>query len=92
MVEQGEMMYSSYLFTTSALDGVRSASCPGHALAPGKGPPVPLGQEAGWTPQPDWKQRIEEKSFTSDGERTSIARTSSPYPDTILTELTRLLV
>jgi hypothetical protein len=35
--------YSSYSFSTSALDGaVRSASRPGRALAPGKGPPLPI--------------------------------------------------
>jgi hypothetical protein len=35
---------------TSALDGDEwSASCPGRALPPGKGPPVPTGQKAGWT-------------------------------------------
>jgi len=28
-----------------------------------KGPPVPIGQEAGWAPEPVWTQRIEEKSF-----------------------------
>jgi hypothetical protein len=44
-------MYSSYLFTTSALDaGEWLASRPGRALPPGKGPPVPIVQEAGWAP------------------------------------------
>jgi hypothetical protein len=47
----GEGTYSSYSFTTSALDGGEwSASRPGHALPPGKGPPVPIVQEAGWAP------------------------------------------
>jgi hypothetical protein len=51
--------YSSY--STSALDGGEwSASRPGRALAPGKGPPVPFGQEAGWAPEPVWTQRLEE--------------------------------
>jgi hypothetical protein len=55
--------YSSYSFSTSALDGGEwSASCPGRALAPGKGPPVPIGQEAGRAPEPVWTQRLEEKS------------------------------
>jgi hypothetical protein len=45
----GERMYSSYSFSTSALDGGEwSASRSGRALAPGKGPPVPTVQEAGW--------------------------------------------
>jgi hypothetical protein len=60
----GERRYSSYSFSTSALDGGEwSASRPGRALAPGKVPPVPIVQEAGWTPEPVWTQRVEEKSF-----------------------------
>jgi hypothetical protein len=48
-------MYISYSFTTSALDGGEwLASRPGCALAPVKGPPVPTGQEAGWSPEPVW--------------------------------------
>jgi hypothetical protein len=40
---------------TLALDGGEwSASRPRRALAPGKGPAVPTGQEAGWTPDPVW--------------------------------------
>jgi hypothetical protein len=75
----GERRYSSYSFTTLALDGV---SCQRHApaalLPPGIGPPVPIVQEAGWAPEPVWTQRLEEKSFASAGDRTSIARSSSP--------------
>jgi hypothetical protein len=56
--------YSSYSFSTSALDvGEWSASRSGRALAPGKGPPVPIVQEAVWTSEPVWTQRLEEKSF-----------------------------
>jgi hypothetical protein len=48
---------SSYPFSASALDGGEwSASRPGRALAPGKGPPVPIVQEAGWSPEPVWTQ------------------------------------
>jgi hypothetical protein len=44
---RGERMYSSYSFTTSALDGGEwSASRPGHALPPGKDPRYPL--YGGW--------------------------------------------
>jgi hypothetical protein len=51
----GERKYSSYSFTISALDGGEwSASRPDRALPPGKGPPVPIGEEAGWTPEPVW--------------------------------------
>jgi hypothetical protein len=43
-----ERRYSSYSFTTSALDGSEwSASRPGRALPPGKGLQVPIGQR-GW--------------------------------------------
>jgi hypothetical protein len=63
MEAQGERRYSSYSFTTSALDGGQwLASRPGRALVPGKGPPVPLRHEAGWIPEPVWTQRLEEKS------------------------------
>jgi hypothetical protein len=56
--------YSSYSFSTSALDGGEwSASRPGRALAPGKGTPVPIVQEAGWASEPFWTQRLQEKSF-----------------------------
>jgi hypothetical protein len=49
-----------------------------HALAalypPGKEPPVPIAQEAGWATQPVWTQRLEEKSSMSGIE----PRSSSP--------------
>jgi len=54
------------------------ASRPGRALAPRKGPPVPIVQEAGWAPEPVWTQRLEEKSFVPAGDQTPIARSSSP--------------
>jgi len=75
----GERRYSSYSFTTSALDGGEwSASRPGRIFPPGKGPTVPFGQQVGWGPVPVWTQRLEEKSFTPAEDRTSIARSSSP--------------
>jgi hypothetical protein len=74
-----ERRYSSYSFSTSALNGGEwSASGPGRALVPGKRPPVPIVQEAGWTQEPVWTQKLKEKSFASAGDRTSIARSSSP--------------
>jgi hypothetical protein len=61
--QRSERIYSSCSFTTSALDGGEwLASHPGRVLPPGKGPPVPIGQEAGWAPEPVWTQRLEEKS------------------------------
>jgi hypothetical protein len=57
-------MCSSYSFSISGLDGGElSASRPGRALTPRKGPPVPIVQEAGWAPRPIWTQRLAEKSF-----------------------------
>jgi hypothetical protein len=59
-----ERRYSSYSFTTSALDGGEwSASRPGRALPPGKGPPIPIVQEVRWAAELVWTQRLEEKSF-----------------------------
>jgi hypothetical protein len=58
-------MHSSYSFTISSLDGGEwSASRPGRALLPGKGPTV---QEAGWATEPVWTQRLEEKSLSLPG-------------------------
>jgi hypothetical protein len=75
----GERRYSSYSFTTSELDGGEwSASRPGRALPPEKGPPVPILQEAGWAPEPVWTKKLEEKSFAPAGDRTPIAWSSSP--------------
>jgi hypothetical protein len=46
-----------------ALDGGEwSASRPVRASAPGKEPPLPTGQEAGWVPELFWTQRLEENS------------------------------
>jgi hypothetical protein len=70
-------MYSSYSFTTSSLDGGEwSASRPSRALPPGKGPLVPIGQEAGWASEPVWIQRLEGKSYAPVGVQTSIALSS----------------
>jgi hypothetical protein len=52
-------MYSSYSLTTSAVDRSKwSATPPGRALVPGKGPPVPIVQEAGWAPDTASRGRI----------------------------------
>jgi hypothetical protein len=68
-------MYSSYSFTASALDGGEwSESRPGRALPPGKRPPVPIGQEAGWAPELVCTQRLEEESFASADDRTPVVQ------------------
>jgi hypothetical protein len=70
-----ERMYNSSSYLTSALDGGEwSASRRGRALPPGKGPPVPIGQEAGWAPEPVWTQGLEEKSSAPVGDRTQIVQ------------------
>jgi hypothetical protein len=62
-----------YLYLTSALDGGEwSASRPGRSLPPGKGPPVPIGQEAGWAPETVWTQRLEEKFPAPVGDQTPV--------------------
>jgi hypothetical protein len=67
----GDRRYSSYSFLTSALEGGEwSASGPGRALPPGKEPPVPVVQEAGWALEPVWTQRLEGKSSASVWDRT----------------------
>jgi hypothetical protein len=71
----GERRYSSYSYLTSALDGgERSASRFGRALPSGKGPLVPIGQGAGWAPEPVWTQKLEEKSSVSAGDRTTVVQ------------------
>jgi hypothetical protein len=52
--------------------GEWSASRPVRALLPGKEPPVPIGEEAGWASEPVWTQRLEEKSFASAGDRNPV--------------------
>jgi hypothetical protein len=56
------------------MGGEWSASRPGPALPPGKVPPVPIVQEAGWAAEPVWTQRIEEKSFAPAGDRTPVVQ------------------
>jgi hypothetical protein len=40
----------------------------------GKDPPVPIGQVAGWAPEPVWIQGLEEKSSASVRDRTPVAQ------------------
>jgi hypothetical protein len=56
------------------MGGEWSASCPGRALPPGKGPPVPTVHEAGWAPEPVWTQGLEEKSSALVGGRNPIVQ------------------
>jgi hypothetical protein len=64
---------------TSALDGVSGQRHGPAALYPReKDPRYPLYRRLGGPPEPVWTQRLEEKSFDSAGDRTSIAQSSSP--------------
>jgi hypothetical protein len=70
--------YSSYSFTTSALDGVSGQRhAPAALYSRGKGPQVPTEQKAGWASDPVWTQRLEENPLASAGDRTSIVLSSS---------------
>jgi hypothetical protein len=40
---------------------------PGRALPLGKGPPIPIGQEAGWAPEPVWTPTLEENPLALPG-------------------------
>jgi hypothetical protein len=58
-----------------ALDGGEwSTLRPSRALPLGKEPLVPIGQEAGWAPEPVWMQRLEEKSSASVEDRTPLVQ------------------
>jgi hypothetical protein len=66
----GERRYSSYTFSTSAIDG---ASDQHHTPAT----LYPRGKDPGthwWAPEPVWTQRLEEKSSASVGDRTPVVQ------------------
>jgi hypothetical protein len=85
----GERRCSSYSFSTSVLDeGEWSASRPGHALAPEKGTPVPIVQEAGWDPEPVCTLRLQKKFFRLCRESNLDRQVVQPVvSDTMLTEI-----
>jgi hypothetical protein len=75
-------------FLTSILDGGEwSDSRPGR-FTPGKQPPVPIVQEAGWASEPVWTLWRREQSLSPTRIQTPTPRSSSL--GTILTELSRL--
>jgi hypothetical protein len=47
---------------------------PGPRFTPGKGPLVPIEQEAGWASELVWMQRLEEKSFASVGDQIPVVQ------------------
>jgi hypothetical protein len=56
------------------MGGEWSVSRPGRTLPPGKGPPVPTVQKAGWAPEPVWIQGLEEKSSAPVRDQTPIVQ------------------
>jgi hypothetical protein len=54
-------------------------SCLGHALAPEKGPPVPIVTEAGWASELVRTQRLEDKSFATPEDRTPVVQSVRHY-------------
>jgi hypothetical protein len=60
---------------TSAIDRVSDQRhAPAALYSPGKGPPVPIGQEAGWAPEMVWTQRLEGKTFAPAGDRIPVVQ------------------
>jgi hypothetical protein len=47
----------------------------------GESPSAPIGQNAGWVPEPVWTMREKENPFVSAGKRTPICQLYSPYTD-----------
>jgi hypothetical protein len=75
-----------HIFLTLALErGGWLVSRPGRFTL-GKEPPVPIGQEAGWAPEPVWTLWRRENSISLAGNRTP----SSQSPVPILTEISWL--
>jgi hypothetical protein len=54
--------------------GEWSASRPGRALPPGKGPHAPIGQEAGWAPRAGLDAGDRKKSSAPVGDRTPVVQ------------------
>jgi hypothetical protein len=64
------------------------------ALYPRGKDPLPIGQEAGWVPEPVWTQRLEEKSSASVGDRIpvvqSVVRHYTDWGTLILGKFTKI--
>jgi hypothetical protein len=91
----GEMDVQLRTFLSSALDehgGEWSGSCPGR-FTPGKEPPVPVGKEARWAPEPVWTWWWREKFLSTAENRILGPRSYSPqsscYIDWAITAVKR---
>jgi hypothetical protein len=66
---------------------------PRQRFTPGKGPPVPIGQVAGWTSEVVWAQRLEEKSLASTRDPTPVVQSVvRHYTDTVIFYIVLTLV
>jgi hypothetical protein len=72
--DASERMCSSYSFLTSALDGVSGQRHAPAALYTRDRTPAPIGWEAGCASELVWTQRLDDKSFSSTGDRTPVAQ------------------
>jgi hypothetical protein len=71
---RGNIYPTHSCFTSALYGGEWSASRPGTALPPGKGPQVPTGLETGCASELIWSRRLEEKSFVSAGDQTPVVQ------------------
>jgi hypothetical protein len=76
----GEEVFLLHILDPALDRGEWWASRPSRALPPGKGPPVPIGKEAEWAPEPVWMQKLEEKFFASAGDWPPFVQ---PYSQTL---------
>jgi hypothetical protein len=70
----GEEVYLLLILDLGTRWGWVVSVTPRPRFVPGKGPPVPIVQEAGWASEPVWTQRLEEKSFAPAGDRTPVVQ------------------
>jgi hypothetical protein len=73
-LQEGEEMQGLLILHLGTRWGWEVSVTPRPSFTLGKGSPLPIGQEAGWAPEPVWTQRLEEKSFASAGDRTPVVQ------------------
>jgi hypothetical protein len=60
-------------------------------FSPGSGSTVPTVQEAGWAPELITTERLQEKSFTSDGDRTPVVQSVQLNIDVLSVLIIRIM-
>jgi hypothetical protein len=81
MKKLGEWRYSTTHSLTSALDGGEWSVSRSTTLPPGKEPPVPLGQEGGWSPEKFWTIKIPSSRRNSNPDHSIVQPVASRYTD-----------